>query len=82
MGGTLNNRRAAISREIGGKRREWDVPDHSKGVLPQNWGETEKNRSDNCKMLNAKANDRRKILALSHAEFRGPLSGGTVDQVA
>ncbi|GFS60459.1 hypothetical protein TNCV_947071 [Trichonephila clavipes] len=50
------------------------------GVLPQNWGETEQNRTVTYMVLKAKANDRRKSLALNRYEFRGPLSDVTVDQ--
>ncbi|GFX85388.1 hypothetical protein TNCV_3715621 [Trichonephila clavipes] len=41
-------------------------------VLPQNWGGTEQNRTVTSMVLKAKANDRRKNLALRHDEFRGP----------
>ncbi|GFT85143.1 putative RNA-directed DNA polymerase from transposon BS [Trichonephila clavipes] len=34
-----------------------------RGVHPQNWGETEQNRTITCMVLKAKANDRRKDLA-------------------
>ncbi|GFX64528.1 uncharacterized protein TNCV_2811531 [Trichonephila clavipes] len=72
QGGTLNSRRAAspLVRLMEGKER-WEVPDHPQGVLPQNWGETELNRSVTCIVLKATANDRRH-LALCHDEFRGP----------
>ncbi|GFX97635.1 uncharacterized protein TNCV_2841951 [Trichonephila clavipes] len=71
-GGTLNSRRAAspLVRLVEGEER-WEAPDHPQGVLPQNWGETELNRSVTCLVLNATANDRRH-LALCHDEFRGP----------
>ncbi|GFS99429.1 uncharacterized protein TNCV_35751 [Trichonephila clavipes] len=64
-GGTLNSHRAAspLVRLVD--------PDHLQGVLPQNWGETELNRSVTWMVLKATANDRRH-LALCHDEFRGP----------
>ncbi|GFW45519.1 uncharacterized protein TNCV_3244591 [Trichonephila clavipes] len=72
-GGTLNSRLAAspLVRLVGGEER-WETPDHSQGVLPQNWGGTEKNRTVTCMVLKAKANDRRKTLALGRDEFRRP----------
>ncbi|GFT41822.1 uncharacterized protein TNCV_1666851 [Trichonephila clavipes] len=72
-GGTLNSHRAEsplVRLVEGGKR--WEYPDHSQGALPQNWGETEQNRTVTCMVLKAKDNDKRKILALSPNEFRGP----------
>ncbi|GFY08713.1 uncharacterized protein TNCV_5006261 [Trichonephila clavipes] len=44
------------------------------GVLSQNWGETELNRSVTCMMLKATANNRRH-LDPCHDEFLGPLYG-------
>ncbi|GFW95531.1 uncharacterized protein TNCV_1722321 [Trichonephila clavipes] len=45
-GGTLNSSRVAspLVRLVEGQER-WDAPDHPQGVLPQNRGETELNRS-------------------------------------
>ncbi|GFV39291.1 hypothetical protein TNCV_1229931 [Trichonephila clavipes] len=43
--------------------------DHPQGVLPQNWGETKQNRTVTCMVLKAKANDRRKNLALRRDKF-------------
>ncbi|GFW06303.1 uncharacterized protein TNCV_37771 [Trichonephila clavipes] len=57
------------SREVGG--RGWEAHAHPQSVLPQNWGETELNRSVPCMVLKAMAKDRRH-LALCHDEFRGP----------
>ncbi|GFV34550.1 uncharacterized protein TNCV_1448561 [Trichonephila clavipes] len=68
-GGTLNSRRAASLVE--GEER-WEAPDHPQGFLPLNWGGTEQKRTVTCMVLKAKANERRKILALSRNEFRGP----------
>ncbi|GFW23854.1 hypothetical protein TNCV_945391 [Trichonephila clavipes] len=51
---------------------EAPIGPHTQGVLPQNWGETEQNRTVTCMVLKAKANARRKILALRCNEFRGP----------
>ncbi|GFW93384.1 hypothetical protein TNCV_2605021 [Trichonephila clavipes] len=47
------------------------VENQPQGVLTQNLGETELNRSVTCMVLKATANDRRH-LALCHDEFRGP----------
>ncbi|GFW08262.1 uncharacterized protein TNCV_1655771 [Trichonephila clavipes] len=55
--------------------------DHHQGVLPQNWGGNEPNRTVTCMVLKAKANDRRQNLALSRDEFRGPRSV-SVGQIA
>ncbi|GFW25401.1 uncharacterized protein TNCV_3721291 [Trichonephila clavipes] len=63
QGGTLNSRRAAspLVRLVEGKER-WEAPDHPWGVvLPQNWGETELNRSVAYMVLKATANDRRHL---------------------
>ncbi|GFT86004.1 cullin-4A [Trichonephila clavipes] len=70
--GTLNSRRATspLVRLVKGEER-WEAPDHRKGVLPQNWGETELNRSVTCTVLKSTANDRRH-LALCYDEFLGP----------
>ncbi|GFW05782.1 hypothetical protein TNCV_602541 [Trichonephila clavipes] len=69
-GGTLNNRQAAspFVRLVKGKR---PLVTHQ-GVLPQNWGRTELNRTMTCMVLEATADDRHKILALHRNEFRGP----------
>ncbi|GFU24195.1 uncharacterized protein TNCV_2007711 [Trichonephila clavipes] len=72
-GGTLNNHRATsplVRLEEGEER--WEAYDHPKGVLPQNWGRTEQNSTVTRVVLKAKANDRRKNLALHRDEFRGP----------
>ncbi|GFY31587.1 cullin-4A [Trichonephila clavipes] len=70
--GTLNSRRATspLVRLVEGEKR-WEAPDHSQGVLPLNWAETELNCSVTCMVLKVTANDRRH-LAFSHDEFRGP----------
>ncbi|GFY33336.1 hypothetical protein TNCV_1897881 [Trichonephila clavipes] len=60
----------------------WETPDYPLGVLPHNWNGTEQNHTVTIMVLKAKANDRRKILALSRDEFRGPRSDVTVDQMA
>ncbi|GFV42916.1 uncharacterized protein TNCV_1587241 [Trichonephila clavipes] len=69
---TLTSRRAIspLVRLVERKERR-EASDHSQDVLPQNWGGTEQNRTVTCMVLKAKANDRRKNLALSHDEFRG-----------
>ncbi|GFT60902.1 uncharacterized protein TNCV_3616211 [Trichonephila clavipes] len=71
QGGTLNSRRAASSLVRWWKGKRWEAPDHPEGVLPQNWGDTELNRSATCMVLKATDNHRRH-LALCHDEFRGP----------
>ncbi|GFY30984.1 cullin-4A [Trichonephila clavipes] len=69
--GTLNSRRAASPLVRLEKEEErWKAPDHPQGVLPQNLGETELNRSVTCMVLKATVNDRRHF-ALCHDEFRG-----------
>ncbi|GFX00670.1 hypothetical protein TNCV_2236771 [Trichonephila clavipes] len=70
------------SREVGVSERKVGGPDPTLGDLPQNWGGTDRNRTVPCMVLKAKAKDRRKILALSQDEFRGPRSDVTVDQEA
>ncbi|GFV69694.1 uncharacterized protein TNCV_4508071 [Trichonephila clavipes] len=51
-GGTLNSRRAAspLVRLEDGEER-WEAPDPPEGVLPQNWGGTELNRTVTCMVL-------------------------------
>ncbi|GFX58080.1 uncharacterized protein TNCV_4048381 [Trichonephila clavipes] len=62
------------SRVVGRRGREVGGPIYPPGVLPQNRGGNEPNRTVTCMMLKATANDRRH-LALCHDEFRGPRSG-------
>ncbi|GFU77764.1 cullin-4A [Trichonephila clavipes] len=69
-GGTLNSRRASTPL-VGLVEERCEAPDHPQGVISQNWDETELNRSVNCMVLKASANDRRH-LALCHDEFCGP----------
>ncbi|GFV50427.1 transposable element Tcb1 transposase [Trichonephila clavipes] len=59
-----------FSREVG-----------RRGVLPQNWGGIEQNRTVTCVVLKATGNDRR-TSSPCRDEFRGPCSDVTVDQVA
>ncbi|GFU67775.1 uncharacterized protein TNCV_3134401 [Trichonephila clavipes] len=70
-GGTLNSRRAAspLVRLVEREGR-WEIPDFTQGVLPQNLGETEINRSVTCMVLKSTVNDQRH-LTLCHDEFRG-----------
>ncbi|GFV37303.1 uncharacterized protein TNCV_2699901 [Trichonephila clavipes] len=49
------------SREFGGRVIEVGATDHPWGVLPQNWDETELNRSVTCTVLKATDNDRRHL---------------------
>ncbi|GFU23329.1 uncharacterized protein TNCV_2560041 [Trichonephila clavipes] len=73
-GGTLNSRRAAspLVKLVEEGEERWKVPGHSQGVIPQNWGRNEQNSTVTGMVLRAKANDRRKTLALSRDEFHGP----------
>ncbi|GFU83108.1 uncharacterized protein TNCV_65771 [Trichonephila clavipes] len=74
-GGTLNSGRATSPLvKIGGRGREVGGPCPHQGVLPENWGETELNRSVTCMVLKTTANDRRHLV-LCHDEFRGRSSG-------
>ncbi|GFW21666.1 uncharacterized protein TNCV_4281811 [Trichonephila clavipes] len=63
---TLNSRRAVspLVRLVEGGDK-WETPGHLQGVLPQNWGGTEPNRTVTCVVLRATANDRRKTSPLS-----------------
>ncbi|GFV31742.1 uncharacterized protein TNCV_2442131 [Trichonephila clavipes] len=80
--GTLNSLRVntPLVRSVEGEER-WDSYDQPQSVLPQNWGGTEQNHTVTCRVLKAKANDRRKALALSRNEFRGFRSDVTVNQI-
>ncbi|GFV05425.1 uncharacterized protein TNCV_226361 [Trichonephila clavipes] len=70
-GGFLNSRRATSPLVCLMEEEErCEAPDHPQGVLPQNWRETELNRSVTCMGFKATTNDRR-YLALCHDEFRG-----------
>ncbi|GFW60510.1 hypothetical protein TNCV_568581 [Trichonephila clavipes] len=60
------------SRSSWWKKEKDGRSQHPQGVLPQNWSGTEKNRTVTCMVLKSKANNRRKNLALSRDEFRGP----------
>ncbi|GFV93912.1 hypothetical protein TNCV_1811671 [Trichonephila clavipes] len=65
-----HSRRAArlLVRLVEGEDR-WEATDHPQDVLPRNWGGNEQNLNVTCMVLKAKANDRRKNLALSLYEF-------------
>ncbi|GFX21656.1 uncharacterized protein TNCV_1400701 [Trichonephila clavipes] len=67
----LNSRRAAsyLVRLVEGEEKKWVVSDYSQGVLPQNWGANQPNRTVTRMKLKATANDKRH-LALCHDEFR------------
>ncbi|GFV46192.1 uncharacterized protein TNCV_2390721 [Trichonephila clavipes] len=69
---TLNSRRAErpLVRLVEGEERR-EASGHPQGILPQNWDGTGQNHSVTYMVLKAKANDRRKNLALSHDEFCG-----------
>ncbi|GFV43161.1 uncharacterized protein TNCV_1574071 [Trichonephila clavipes] len=70
---TLNSRQNAspFLRLVEAEER-WEAIDYPQGILSQNWGGTEKNRTFIYLVLTAKANDMRKNLVLSRDEFRGP----------
>ncbi|GFU85966.1 cullin-4A [Trichonephila clavipes] len=57
--GTLNSGRTAshLVRLVVGDER-WEAPYSPQGVLPQNWGGTELNRTITCIVLKDTANDR------------------------
>ncbi|GFY35593.1 uncharacterized protein TNCV_196931 [Trichonephila clavipes] len=57
--GTLNSHRVAslLVKLVEGEER-WKAPDHPQGVLPQNCGGTEKNRTVTCMVLKATVDDR------------------------
>ncbi|GFX82071.1 hypothetical protein TNCV_398011 [Trichonephila clavipes] len=58
QGDTKYSSNRKSSREISGRGREVGGPDQ--GVLPENWGVTEPNRTVPCIILKATANDRRR----------------------
>ncbi|GFX25095.1 uncharacterized protein TNCV_2752701 [Trichonephila clavipes] len=66
--------RRKFSRVVGGRGREVGGPWPPRGVLPQNWGGNEPNRTVICMVLKVTDNDRRH-LTLCHDEFHGPRSG-------
>ncbi|GFY16800.1 uncharacterized protein TNCV_4338011 [Trichonephila clavipes] len=72
-GSALNSHLAAspLVKLVEGVEK-WEASGHPQGVLPQNWGGTEQNRTVTCVVLKVKANDRHKNLAPRHDEFRGP----------
>ncbi|GFX19860.1 uncharacterized protein TNCV_1434211 [Trichonephila clavipes] len=71
-GTTLNSSRAAspLMRFVEGEDR-LEASDLPQDVLPQKWGGTEQNRTVTSMVLKAKADIRRKNLALHREEFRG-----------
>ncbi|GFY33872.1 uncharacterized protein TNCV_4595801 [Trichonephila clavipes] len=56
--GTLNSRPTAspLKRLMEGEER-WEAPEHPQGVLPQNWGGIEPNRTVTCIVLKATVKD-------------------------
>ncbi|GFY18035.1 uncharacterized protein TNCV_3385261 [Trichonephila clavipes] len=67
-------------RVVGGRGREVGGLRPPPGILPQNWGGNEANRTYTCMVLKATDNDRRHF-ALCHDEFLG-LDLAIADQVA
>ncbi|GFT45156.1 uncharacterized protein TNCV_4775491 [Trichonephila clavipes] len=65
QGDALNSRQV-ISRlvKLVEEKERWEALDHPHRP-PQNWGESEKNRTVTCVILKVKANDKRKNLTLS-----------------
>ncbi|GFX82638.1 hypothetical protein TNCV_1193131 [Trichonephila clavipes] len=57
--GVRSRHKGKFSREVGGRGREVEAPDHPQSVILQNWSGTEQNRTVTCMVLKAKANDRR-----------------------
>ncbi|GFV46917.1 uncharacterized protein TNCV_1270351 [Trichonephila clavipes] len=58
--GTLKSLRAASPLvRLGQGKESWEAPDHTQGVLPQNWGGIELNSAVTCMVLKAKSNDSR-----------------------
>ncbi|GFU76511.1 hypothetical protein TNCV_4790731 [Trichonephila clavipes] len=55
------------SRAVGG--REVEAPDQPLGVLSQNWGGTELNRSVTCKVFKTTANDRRRLMSSNNPKL-------------
>ncbi|GFW02084.1 uncharacterized protein TNCV_4854241 [Trichonephila clavipes] len=76
---TLNSRRAAspLVRLVEGEERR-EASDHPQGILSQNRGGTEQNRTFTCMVLKATANDKR-TTSPCHDEFLGLWSDVTVD---
>ncbi|GFW24076.1 hypothetical protein TNCV_4951201 [Trichonephila clavipes] len=57
---SFKNRRAASPLlKLVKEEERWEAPDHSHGVLPQNWGGNEPNRTLTCMVLKVTANGRR-----------------------
>ncbi|GFU14229.1 hypothetical protein TNCV_3579061 [Trichonephila clavipes] len=61
---SLHRAASPLVRLMEGEAR-WEAPDHPQGVFPQNWDGNEPNQTVTSMMLKAKANDRRKNLALN-----------------
>ncbi|GFW61422.1 uncharacterized protein TNCV_346701 [Trichonephila clavipes] len=71
-GGTLNSRQTASSLvRLVDEDERWEVSNHPQGVFPQNWGETDPNRTVTCIVLKAKANDRNTTSFLPTRNFVG-----------
>ncbi|GFX38540.1 uncharacterized protein TNCV_3206081 [Trichonephila clavipes] len=58
-GDTLNSRRTVCPLlKLVEREERWEAYDHPQGILSQNWGGTEQNRTVICMVLKATANDR------------------------
>ncbi|GFV15449.1 hypothetical protein TNCV_4834751 [Trichonephila clavipes] len=58
-GGTLNSREAAgLLERVVEWEEMWEASELSQCILPQNWGETEKNRTVTYMVLKATTNNR------------------------
>ncbi|GFY30630.1 RNase H domain-containing protein [Trichonephila clavipes] len=56
---TSSRRATSPFEKLGSEDERWEAPGSPRGVLPQNWGGTELNRTVTCMVLKATANDRR-----------------------
>ncbi|GFT42233.1 hypothetical protein TNCV_1465761 [Trichonephila clavipes] len=69
--GTLNSRRATspLVRLVEERWRPPGKNDQPLGVLSQNWGGTELNRSVTCKVFKTTANDRRRLMSSNNPKL-------------
>ncbi|GFX67019.1 hypothetical protein TNCV_4181441 [Trichonephila clavipes] len=66
----LDRRTASLLVRLQEGEERWEAPGHLQVFLPLNWGRTEQNSTVTCRVFKAKANDKRKILALFRDELR------------
>ncbi|GFT68256.1 hypothetical protein TNCV_658831 [Trichonephila clavipes] len=60
-----------FSREVDGRGRKVEGPDHIQWVLFQNWGGNEPNHTVTCMLLKVTANDRHTIQPFAMMNFVG-----------